>query len=74
MSMRKIRPHEGQHMTWQEFVQNVREGAYTDDDGHASLATTDEVSDDRLYPSEVGVFVRLGNKPKWATHVVWYNK
>lgn len=60
------------HMTWEEFRLACLNNAFTDYDGIGDLATASEVSDISVYPSEV---VMEGyEKPKWATHIVWYNK
>lgn len=61
-----------QHMPWDEFMDNVRIGAYTDDDGHAEYATADKASD--VAVSLVDVFRPNFQPPEWATHVVWYGK
>lgn len=59
-------------MTWEEFMDCVESGFFIDYDGHGELATSDSVSDVRVYPSEAG---RPDYKrPDWATHVVWYNR
>ena len=60
-------------MPWWDFVESCRALALTDDDGFGELATDDRhVSNVRVYPSEA-----LGttyDRPRWATHVVWYSK
>lgn len=54
-------------MTIQEFIDAVAGGAYNDDDGFGECATATQVSDCRIYPSNL-------DRPSWTTHVCWYNK
>lgn len=60
------------HLIIDDFVNSVKCGAYTDDDGFGYYATADKVSN---------IVVNLGDieynedeRPKWATHIVWYNR
>lgn len=69
--MPALRPIEGGHLlTWEQFVESVRAGNFIDYDGFGELATETEVSRAVVKPSTVDRIRR----PKWATHVVWYNK
>lgn len=65
-------PDYGDHMTWETFVECVECGGFTDDDGSGDLATETQIGNQGISPSDIRRpdFVR----PKWATHVVWYNK
>lgn len=57
-------------MSWDDFVSHVRGGTLIDYDGVGELATETGVSHTCIVPSEVEGY----KKPRWATHVVWYNK
>lgn len=64
-------PGYGEHMTKEKFIQHC--GALVDYDGYGELATKDSVAHgEEVHPSWVqgGLF----RWPKWATHVVWYNR
>lgn len=63
-------PSYGDMMTWDEFVGAVKCGGFIDYDGHGDLATSKTVSNKHIKPSQVAGFRR----PKWATHVCWYNR
>jgi hypothetical protein len=54
-------------MTIQEFIDAVAGGAYNDDDGFGECATATQVSNRRIYPSNL-------DRPDWTTHVCWCNK
>lgn len=70
--MRKTEPRDGDLMTKQDFVDACRSGALIDYDGFGDLATeTHHCSDFRVYPSQCRL---SGGWPKWATHVLWYNR
>ena len=65
-----LHPH---RLTLEQFREGVTSGFFTDDDGVAELATSGDVSNIELGPSELSPpLVRV--IPAWATHVVWYNK
>jgi hypothetical protein len=65
-------------MTWEEFLESVEDGCLIDYDGFGRLATQDKTttkmmeSNIEIYPSEAGFPSRP--HPKWATHVMWFNK
>lgn len=61
---------DGQHMSWEEFEQDVKHGGLIDYDGFAELATATQTSNKIIKPSDVEGLQR----PEWATHVVWYNR
>lgn len=65
-------PEYGDHMPWGQFVELVRDGMFIDYDGYADYATSTQVSDFYVLPSQL----EQANfeRPSWATHVVWYNK
>lgn len=60
--------------TWLEFTQAVRSGMFIDYDGYGALATEENgvvvKSTTHISPSELKRF----KKPRWVTHVIWYNK
>ncbi len=63
-------PDYGEHMTLYEWYNCVHSGLFIDDDGYGCLATKDEMSQQRINPSD------LGNReiePKY-THIVWFNR
>jgi len=63
-------PDYGDHMTMEEFIENVRSGLFTDDDGHGNYATADKMLSDRIvHPS----MVECDLDTSWS-HVVWFNK
>ena len=61
-------PKYGDHMTVDEFRDAVACGAFIPDDGDGCWAT------DAAYDNGSCVWDGLKNPPKWATHVVWFNK
>lgn len=71
----EFRPiEEGSHvMTLDEFRKAAEIHAYIDYDGYGHLATETEVSNVETWPSK---FLKTEEKdlPKWATHIVWYNR
>lgn len=67
--LRKL-PDYGDHMTMEHFNANCDCGGFIDYDGYGNLATETNCSDIEIYPS----IRKTMNIPKWATHVVWYNK
>ena len=82
VSFKDISEVNGHIFTIEQFLEDVKAGALTDYDGWGALATEIKVSDWWVRPSD---FVHgecfpgeLAHKkvrvPKWATHVVWYNR
>jgi len=65
-------PDYGDHMTWESFKDSCESGGFIDDDGTGDLATATQVSGRSVSPSRA--LDPNWRKPKWATHVVWYNK
>ena len=63
-------PDYGDHMTRQEFEEACKGGCFIDDDGHGYYTTQTEMSDHKLYPSDL----REGWKYPDMTHMVWFNK
>lgn len=65
-------PTYGHLYTWDEFVENVRDGMLDDYDGSGALATATQRSDIDISPARA----RRQKTPPypWATHVVWFNK
>ena len=64
---------DGDLMSLDEWMDNVRVGAFIDYDGYGNYATSEKYYPDiDVYPSHVRkpgfIF------PKWATHIVWYNR
>ena len=60
----------GDHMTLKEWLDNVESCGFIDYDGHGNLATSSEVSNISICPSEAEGY----DFPKWATHIEWYNR
>jgi uncharacterized protein YodC (DUF2158 family) len=60
----------GTLMSWDEFIDDAKNGTLSDSDGFGDLATATHVSDLEVHPSEIRSF----SCPEWATHVFWYNK
>lgn len=52
-------------MTADEWNESVKQGAFTPDDGNGYWATETKMDAD---------FDCFREKPKWATHVAWFNK
>ena len=63
-------PDYGDHMTIENFIQNCKVGMFIDYDGYGYLATKDRRSDIIISPSKI----KKVGIPKWATHVLWYNR
>lgn len=61
---------EGDYMEWDEFAAGVKSGGLSDDDGFGHLATSTQVSDVTITPSDLQHFP----VPLWVTHVLWYNR
>jgi hypothetical protein len=59
----------GTLLSWDEFVDDVRNGMLEDFDGFGELATETDVSDIAVSPSDLKFFGR----PEWASHVMWFN-
>ena len=70
----------GDHMPIDEFLNCCRTTCFIDYDGFGNLATADKESNVGIKPSMYyvkrgGVIIRTSRKlPKWATHIVWYNR
>ena len=59
-------------ITIDKFIEGAKDEWLTDDDGYGYFATNNEVSNKEVYfPYDWDEDVEF---PKWATHVVWYNK
>lgn len=56
------------HMPVEEWMEGVKSGLFTDDDGIGFWATPVQESNCPVLPS------CHTPQPPWATHVVWYNK
>ncbi|MBK7823143.1 MAG: hypothetical protein IPJ61_19345 [Tessaracoccus sp.] len=69
--LRPLDANIGEHMTWEEFAESVKEGDFIDDDGFGDLATATHYSSVSINPSDI---TEAYARPAWATHVVWYNK
>jgi len=66
----KAIPNYGDHMTLEEFIENVNDGGFIDYDGSGHYATETEMSDISIYPSDIE-----GNSyRKDFTHIVWFNR
>lgn len=67
---------EGNLMTVKAFLAHVANGGFIDYDGAGRLATKIAKSNVFIKPSEV--FYKNGalkfKFPKWATHVLWFNR
>ena len=65
-------PDYGDLMTWEDFESTCKGGAFIDTDGSGYMAIEHAESTIPIRPSQI---VREANcRPKWATHVMWYNK
>jgi len=60
-------------MTLERWLQNVREGGFTDYDGYGELATLEDVSDIKISPSQAKSLPKLNPDGKY-THIQWYNR
>lgn len=74
-------PDSGDHMKVKDFLSCCEGTAFIDYDGFGKLATRAQESTMLVKPSmyyrkeKGGKMVRTSRKiPRWATHVVWYNK
>lgn len=63
-------PKYGDLMPLEEFIDYVEDGGFIDCDGSGELATSTQVSNVDISPSDIG-WIEI---PEWVTHVVWYNK
>lgn len=63
-------PYYGDLITLKEFREHCKAGMFIDYDGFGYLATQSGMSDMVIRPSYLGKIVI----PKWATHVVWFNR
>lgn len=57
---------------WESFRGACKRGTFVDDDGYGEFATATMTSGVSVTPSQAAD--PKFKKPKWATHVVWYNK
>jgi hypothetical protein len=65
-------PDYGDKMTIAHWLDCVACAGFIDYDGSGSLATETEETDISISPSDITFFkVKL---PKWAKHVIWYNR
>ena len=65
----------GRHMTFAEFLDNVKKSSLIDRDGCGYLATATQESDVRVVPSNVHqIFEDNPKYREWATHVMWFNR
>lgn len=60
-------------MTIEEFLDNVTNGCLIDYDGMGQFATNTQCHGSWIYPSNFHPNLTIA-VPKWATHVVWYNR
>lgn len=72
---RRPLPNYGDLIPLAKFVEQVRDRAFVDHDGMGCWATATEAEwggpDTWVWPSQLS----KGKKPpKWATHVLWFNK
>jgi len=63
-------PEYGDHMTIEKFRECVAYGGFIDYDGSGNFATATQMSNFEVSPS---AFPSM-EVPKWATHVVWFNR
>lgn len=61
-------------MSLGDFISSVDIGGFVDDDGIGYLATEGEMSSIPAVPSKMNRKNKVVQIPKWATHVVWFNK
>ena len=66
----------GDLLPLKEFLNMVANGCFIDYDGHGKLAT--DIAESNVYIMPSDVFHKNGalkfKFPKWATHVIWFNK
>lgn len=62
-------PNYGDLLTKDEFLENVKYGAFIDYDGEGRLATESQETNWCVWPS-----IANSKWPEWATHVMWYNR
>jgi hypothetical protein len=67
-------PEDCAKMTLGDFMSSVDNGGFVDDDGIGYLATEEEMSSIPAVPSKMSRKNKVVQVPKWATHVVWFNK
>ena len=60
----------GDHMTLNDFIENVKSGGFIDYDGSGNYATETQMSNITIYPSDI----TAGVYRKDFTHVLWFNK
>ena len=65
-------PEYGDLFTIESFNEDVNSGCLIDYDGIGYYATAKKMN--RAFPASPGM-IRMGEKPpKWATHVMWFNR
>lgn len=64
-------PKYGDHMTLEKFKEHCSCGGFIDYDGHGDLATSSQISNKEISPSDVA---RGYAFPEWCTHIVWFNR
>lgn len=57
-------------MTLDEFIDSVKEGSFDDYDGHGNYANAKQMTDIRVYPSDL----KHNTIRREFTHVVWFNR
>ena len=67
-------PDYGEQMTVREFGDSIDTGSFTDDDGYGVFATRTKRTHCSVWPSTFVALRQAGKLPKWATHVLWFNK
>ena len=81
----ELHPDYGTLYTIEQFRENVKSNCITDYDGHGYLSNGKEKAKNFVvYPSQfkkgkvhLGLLWELGKTgeiPKWATHIIWFNK
>jgi hypothetical protein len=65
-------PDYGDHMTLEDFNDCVKCGGFIDYDGTGYYATKDKMN--RAFVASPGAIMSGKKPPKWATHVMWFNR
>lgn len=65
-------PEFGDHMTMEEWIEDVKSGCLIDYDGYGKYASVDRMSSLVVIPSDVKYDNISGNTE--FTHVVWFNR
>lgn len=63
-------PEYGDLFTFDDFKQAVKAGAFIDYDGVGHWANEKEMSEEKVYPSDLR---KINFEPKMS-HVVWFNR